>query len=126
MSNILVTLIIVFAILKLYISFIKLLDLKRKNTLISSVTHIILFYEIVIITSHFFFPSLSYQLPTILHFIGTNVKILHISLFSILYLTLNLVFIISSYNLNDNLIYLYNILLSTHFILTSLFTLKLI
>lgn len=126
MKNLFIILIMIFSYLKIYISISKIFKLKYPFNILENATIPILLFEILTILLFYINPNLYVIIPTSVQFITFGVQIYHITLYSIFYLLLNTVFIITTLGLNDTFIPIYNYGISIHFILTSIFTILLL
>lgn len=125
MINFLILMILIIAYLKIYISFSKFFKFKKPFNYLERFLHHILIFEIITILVAIIFPNLNILAPTIIHFIGTYTLFFNVSIYSIIYIMINILLIITSIDLNDNIVPIYNFFLALHFLLSASFTIYL-
>lgn len=123
MKNLLILFVLILPYLKIYIAISKIFKLESPFNSLEKLVIPILLFEIFTILVFYINPSLYAITPTSLHFLSFGVQIYHITLYSILYLILNITFVLTTLGLSDSFIPLYNYAIAIHFILTAIFKL---
>ncbi|WP_156300033.1 hypothetical protein [Streptobacillus canis] len=126
MFNFFVLLIMLLAYIKIYIGISKFFKFKYPFNSLDSLIVPILLFEIVTIVLFMFSPNFTNIAPTMIHFVGNSLTILHFNFYAIVYLIINILLIITNLGLSDDFIPIHNFILLVHFIISAMFTIRLI
>ncbi|CAM3112043.1 hypothetical protein STFE110948_02655 [Streptobacillus felis] len=126
MTNFIILIIILLAYIKIYIGISKFFKFKYPFNSLDTLIVPILLFEIITIILFMISPNFYNIAPAIIHFVGNSFKILHFNFYAIIYLIINSLLIITNLGLSDDFIPIHNFVLLLHFILASIFTIRLI
>ncbi|CAM3113519.1 hypothetical protein [Streptobacillus ratti] len=126
MFNFLILITILIAYIKIYIGISKFFRLKYPFNSLNLLVIPILLFEIIAIILFMINPNLANIAPTIIHFVGNSFTILHFNFYTIVYLIINILLIVTNLGLSDDFIPIHNFVLLLHFIISAIFTIRIL